>query len=710
LRALDLAWGGSFCALRSDGRVLCWGHNQGASLGTGTQEATSVPTLVPGLADVIQIEGIRSQGFCALTASRSLWCWGFSGLPPTRVIDEVADFAFAEIRVPGPFPGDAQGVCARHPDGSGTCVEFVVDPTHVVCDTWLDETRATCLYSHPTGHAVGAPYPPASAYPHLDTYGVLEFGGPHSRATVQVQGRSCVLRGHQVYCHGTNEYGQLGDPSRSDVAQFFAVPGLDDVISLDSDQLRSCAVHAGGQVVCWGDNQVEGPYPHDPELCLYSGKPTRGCNRRPTPLAVTDARQVISVGSPIMILSRTGQVRIECSQEHRETGRCHAGELEPVPGLPPLERIEHGTEDTCGLTGDGQVFCYGYRSELGDGVPLVDRAPAPVAGVANAKQVRVSRYGGACVVLNDGGVSCWGKDNPPRGLRDIVQLGENCARAKDGRVWCWGTNLDGEMGQGMQGRPHLFRDGGARDPDVIATPMAIPHLRDVVDLASRDELTCAVTGSGQVWCWGFLVPARSKNFTFAPTRMTGLPPIAHVFPSAGDMFALATDQTLWRVRSFHKDSVVPVPEAPLAVALPVDGDSPQMRGDVYDHPAWCVLTASSELRCAGLDPLRVPGRFLQVSTTAWGGLKKQRGCAVRDDGHLLCWGPSYCAETEGPCAPEIWSRVSDVLDRVIQVSVGKLQSCAVRNDGAVWCWGNRELYQGARFHPPRAAKVSLGAR
>lgn len=710
LRALDLAWGGSFCALRSDGRVLCWGHNDGESLGTGAHQATSVPTPVPGLADVVQIEGIPYRGFCALTASRSLWCWGFSGLPPTRVIDSVADFAFAEMRnVTSSFRSDAQGVCARHPDGSGTCVEFVVDGKPEVCDTWLDVARTTCVDSRPTARAIGAPYPPVSAYPGVDTYGVLEFGGPHSRATAQLRGRSCALRGRQVFCHGTNEYGQLGDPSRPSGAQFFPVPGLDDVVSLDSDQLRSCAVHAGGQVVCWGDNQVEGPYPHDPELCLYSGKPTRGCNRRPTPLAVTDARQVIITRSPITVLSRTGQVRIECSQEHRQTGRCRAGQFEAVPDLPPLVRIEHGAEDTCGLTADGQVVCTGYRSELGDGAPLVDRAPTQVAGISNAKQVRVSIQGSACAVLGDGGVGCWGADNPPRGLHDIVQLGDNCARAKDGRVWCWGSNLDGEMGLGMQGRPHLDRPGGGWDPDVVATPLAVPHLRDVVDLASRGELTCAVTRSGQVWCWGPIVPTRSKILTFAPTLMADLPPIAHVFPSVGDMLALAKDRTLWRVRSAHKDSVVPVSDAPHAVALPVDGVNPETQGDVHGNLAWCVLTESAELRCAGLDPLRVPGRFSQVSTTSSWGAKKQRGCAVRDDGHLLCWGASYCAETEAPCGPEVWSRVSDVLDRVIQVSVGKWQSCAVRNDGTVWCWGNREVFQGSCFHPPRVATVNLGA-
>jgi alpha-tubulin suppressor-like RCC1 family protein len=710
LRALDLAWGGSFCALRSDGRVLCWGHNDGESLGTGTHQATSVPTLVPGLAGVTQIEAVNHQGFCALTASRALWCWGFGGLPPTRAIDDVADFAFADMHdITSPFRNEAQGVCARHPDGGGTCVEFLADPKQVVCDAWLDEARTSCAYSHTAARAVGAPYPPASSYPDVDKYGVLEFGGPHSRATVQMRGRSCVLRGRQVYCHGTNEYGQLGDPSRPDGAQLFAVPGLDDVVSLDSDQLRSCAVHASGQVVCWGDNQVTSPYPHDPELCLYSGKPTRGCNRRPTPLAVSDARQVTIRGSSVTILSRTGQVRTECSQEHRETGRCRAEQFEPVPGLPPLVRIERGTEDICGLTVDGQVACYGYRSELGDGAPLVDRAPTPVAGIAHAKQVRVSNYGGACAVLDDGSVSCWGKDNPPRGLRDIVQVGDNCARAKDGRVWCWGSNLDGEMGLGMQGRPNLFGPGDRRDPDVIATPMAVPHLRDVVDLASRGELTCAVTGAGQVWCWGPLVPTRNKILTFAPTRMAGLPPIAHVFPAVSDMFALATDKTFWRLRSSQKDSVVPVLDAPPAVALPVDGDNPETQGDVHGNLAWCVVTESAELRCAGLDPLRVPGRFLQVSTTGAWGARKQRGCAVRDDGHLLCWGLSYCAETQAPCAREVWSRVSDVLDRVVQVSVGHWQSCAVRDDGTVWCWGNREVFQGSCFHPPRAVMVTLGA-
>ena len=67
-------------------------------------------------------------------------------------------------------------------------------------------------------------------------------------------------------------------------------------------------------------------------------------------------------------------------------------------------------------------------------------------------------------------------------------------------------------------------------------------------------------------------------------------------------------------------------------------------------------------------------------------------------------------DAEAPCRPEVWSRVSDVLDRVIQVSVGKWQSCAVRNDRTVWCWGNREVFQGSSFHPPLAARVNLGAR
>src|SRR5262249_35849154 len=65
-RVVDLQYGGSFCALRDDGRVACWGQNAGSSLGDGSNEARSRPALLAGLDQVQKLRGLPSLGFCAL--------------------------------------------------------------------------------------------------------------------------------------------------------------------------------------------------------------------------------------------------------------------------------------------------------------------------------------------------------------------------------------------------------------------------------------------------------------------------------------------------------------------------------------------------------------------------------------------------------------------------------------------------------------------
>jgi hypothetical protein len=105
-RVVDLQYGGSFCALREDGRVACWGYNDNSSLGDGTNEARSRPALVPGLDRVQRLVGMPPLGFCALRADRSLWCWGFAyvgnismptaGVGPRPVAERVQAFGFAE--------------------------------------------------------------------------------------------------------------------------------------------------------------------------------------------------------------------------------------------------------------------------------------------------------------------------------------------------------------------------------------------------------------------------------------------------------------------------------------------------------------------------------------------------------------------------------------------------------------------------------------
>ena len=68
----------SFCAIRSDGSVWCWGSNSAGQLGRGyvsqqTDVAAAPVVSLPNSA----IDVVTGSGFaCALTAKHEVWCWG----------------------------------------------------------------------------------------------------------------------------------------------------------------------------------------------------------------------------------------------------------------------------------------------------------------------------------------------------------------------------------------------------------------------------------------------------------------------------------------------------------------------------------------------------------------------------------------------------------------------------------------------------------
>jgi alpha-tubulin suppressor-like RCC1 family protein len=75
---LELAFGEDFtCGRFADARVRCWGYNGWGSLGNGRLDSypNPMPTLVPGVSDVVQIAAGGGTA-CAREASGRLLCWG----------------------------------------------------------------------------------------------------------------------------------------------------------------------------------------------------------------------------------------------------------------------------------------------------------------------------------------------------------------------------------------------------------------------------------------------------------------------------------------------------------------------------------------------------------------------------------------------------------------------------------------------------------
>ncbi|MFZ0548144.1 MAG: hypothetical protein WAM60_22045 [Candidatus Promineifilaceae bacterium] len=108
-----------------------------------------------------------------------------------------------------------------------------------------------------------------------------------------------------------------------------------------------------------------------------------------------------------------------------------------------------------------------------------------------------------------------------------ISAGDNhtCAVTISGEVWCWGRNDYHQIGNGTMPNSNI---------PVLVT--ALPG--DVVDIDAGGNHTCALTSNGEVWCWGFN--------TIAPISITGLPDdIVAINGGSGKTCALTSGGDAW---------------------------------------------------------------------------------------------------------------------------------------------------------------------
>ncbi|MGE3629645.1 MAG: RCC1 domain-containing protein [Sandaracinaceae bacterium] len=189
-----------------------------------------------------------------------------------------------------------------------------------------------------------------------------------------------------------------------------------------------------------------------------------------------------------------------------------------VVDLPPeIEEIGAGEVSTCARTST-HAYCWGDNSsgQLGRTGMALSARPVEVAlslsaGVTIASLSVGDRH--ACVALSDGSVRCWGRNwdaqlgrtadfnanSDPLDVAGVtnavvVACGTafSCARIDDGTVSCWGKNDSGQLGRGIDSAqepmPALVVGVGNADADATA-------------IATGNRHACALVASGAV-CWG----------------------------------------------------------------------------------------------------------------------------------------------------------------------------------------------------------------
>jgi hypothetical protein len=275
---------GSTCVVTSGGAVYCSGYNGYYELGIGTTGNTNSFGLATGLTSGFTSITSIPLGYCALNTSGSLYCWGtpytteFNTANSTAVTTPALSNFITNV---ASISGGNQTMCALSSTYSVSCWGALENWQGNGIVTWGAAATAVTGASSPI-YLSGAG----------DTYCVVNLAGT-------------------VSCMGSNDYGQFGNGTVTDVASFTGamtgvitatqvacggVSGYDR--SVGGGGSGSCCVLLGnGTVQCSGYN---------PWGALGQGSVSP--NQSNSPLAVTGLSNVValqSYGSPAVTTSTT---------------------------------------------------------------------------------------------------------------------------------------------------------------------------------------------------------------------------------------------------------------------------------------------------------------------------------------------------------------------------------------------------------------------
>lgn len=279
---------------------------------------------------------------------------------------------------------------------------------------------------------------------------------------------SCAIIRGGARCWGDNEYGNLGNGTKSTSSLAAPVVGLSSGVTAisASNAVHTCAI-VNGVAACWGRN--------------YLGQ--LGINSR--------------VDSALPVYPR-------------------------IPaGSGVVTSITTGENHSCAVTNYEKIWCWGhnYYGQLGSGTPIDSYVPVLVGGISGTVTALSAGKRHTCAVV-DRLVKCWGNndflqlgntENPTpgvpvsvRGLSanvDAISSGalHTCALASGG-VKCWGESYNGQLGIGREDT--IPASLCSPQPSTCGPVSAKGLEQNVTALSSGPIFGLAATTSGELGFWG----------------------------------------------------------------------------------------------------------------------------------------------------------------------------------------------------------------
>jgi alpha-tubulin suppressor-like RCC1 family protein len=211
-----------------------------------------------------------------------------------------------------------------------------------------------------------------------------------------------------VKCWGNNTHGELGDGTNTNSDMPIDVPGLSDVAQISGGGSVNCALSTEGGVKCWGYN-----------LYGFLGDGTNV--DRNTPVDVVGLSSGVAAisagGSADCALLTDGGVKCWGYNNEGALGDNFSESFSEVPvdvsGLTTgVAQVSVGFANTCALTIEGGVKCWGRAGSNGDGVDDANAyVPVDVSGLSSGVTQISSGYLHTCAITSEGGLKCWGSDH-----------------------------------------------------------------------------------------------------------------------------------------------------------------------------------------------------------------------------------------------------------------------------------------------------------
>ena len=264
-----------------------------------------------------------------------------------------------------------------------------------------------------------------------------------------------------------------------------------------------------------------------------------------------------------------------------------------------------------------------------------------------------------------------------------------CALNADGTVRCWGWNGEGELGLGTMVRANQLTAG---DP--------VSGLTGATAISSGALHTCALTGGGQVECWGYggegqLGDGTTTNRS-SPVAVQGLTGAIAVSAGANHTCALISGGQVecWGYNDHgglgdgtttSRPTPVTVSGLPGATAVKALGNH------------TCALIVGGQVMCWGenfygdLGDGTTVDRPTPVAVLGLAGVTAIEGpCALIRGGQVECWGYNDRGELGDGTTT---SRSTPVLVAGLAGVAAISGRCALLGGGSVRCWGENEFGQ-----------------